>query len=213
MVVVATLAFSANLSAQIALKTPALLTHADEVRRLTPEQAGMASPVKVRGVITMDAPAPDFFIQDKTAGIFVEGNVTSKFTHRIGDFIEVDGITGPGKFAPVIREAKLRVLGHQALPKAPLFPFSQLENGQQDSQWVQVRGIVRSAVIDKTSWRELTLALRVASEGGEFNVRVPIDHDQNFSAVKFYQNRSARQRGTPVGFAAVLTGNGSPSSC
>src|SRR5205823_6471696 len=115
-------------------------------------------------------------------GIFVEGSVTRKLTHLIGEFVEVEGVTGPGKFAPVIRETKLRTLGHRSLPKAPLFPFSQLENGQQDSQWVQVRGIVRSAVVDKTSWREPTLALRVASEGGEFNVRVPIDREQNFSS-------------------------------
>ncbi|MGH9514266.1 MAG: sensor histidine kinase [Terriglobales bacterium] len=180
--VIATLVFSFTLSAQTAMKMPTTLTHADQVRRLTPEQAATGYPVRVRGVITMDAPAPDFFIQDKTAGIFVEGSVTSKFIHRIGEFVEVDGVTGPGKFAPVIRETRLRILGHQALPKAPLFPFSQLENGQQDSQWVQVRGIVRSAVVDKTSWREPTLALRVVSEGGEFNVRVPIDHEQDFSS-------------------------------
>lgn len=179
---VATFTFAVDVSAQMIMKTPAILTRADQVRRLTPEQAAMGYPVRVRGVITMDAPAPDFFIQDKTAGIFVEGSVAPKFIHRIGEFVEVDGVTGPGKFAPVIRERKLRVLGHQTLPKGPLFPFSQLENGQQDSQWVQVRGIVRSAVVDKTSWREPTLALRVASEGGEFNVRVPIDHEQKFAS-------------------------------
>lgn len=179
---ITTLACSLHAAAQSTLKAPATLTHADQVRRLTPEQAASGYPVRVRGVITMDAPAPDFFVQDKTAGIFVEGSVTPRFIHRIGELVEVEGVTGPGNFAPVIRETKLRVLGHQALPKAPLFPFSQLENGQQDSQWVQVRGIVRSAIVDKTSWREPTLALRVASEGGEFNVRVPIDHEQKFSS-------------------------------
>ena len=130
----------------------------------------------------MDAPAPDFFVQDETAGIFVEGSSSPNFTHLLGEFVEIEGLTGPGKFAPVVREAKLRVIGHQALPKAPLIPFSQLENGQQDSQWVQVRGIVRSAEVDKTSWHEPALALRVASGGGEFNVRVPIDHEQKFSS-------------------------------
>jgi hypothetical protein len=176
------LAYSLSALGQTTAKSPTTLVHADQVRRLTPEQAAMGYPVRVRGVITMDAPAPDFFVQDKTAGIFVEGSLTPKFAHRIGELVEVDGVTGPGKFAPVIRETKLRILGHRALPKAPLFPFSQLENGQQDSQWVQVRGIVRSAVIDKTSWREPTLALRIASEAGEFNVRAPIDREQNFSS-------------------------------
>ena len=130
----------------------------------------------------MDAPAPDFFIQDETAGIYVEGSVSPRFTHVLGQYVEIDGVTGPGKFAPVIREVKLCVVDHRALPKAQLFPFSQLANGQQDSQWAQVRGIVRSASIDRTSWHEPTLALRVASEGGEFNVRIPIDHEQDFSS-------------------------------
>ena len=136
----------------------------------------------VRGVITMDAPAPDFFVQDATAGIYVEGSVSPKYPHLLSQFVEIEGVTGPGKFAPVIRETKLRVLAEGVLPKAQLFSFSELANGQQDSQWAQVRGIVRSAAIDRGSWQEPVLAMRVASEGGEFNVRVPITHEQDFSS-------------------------------
>jgi signal transduction histidine kinase len=180
--VIVILVYSVNTSAQTPTKTLTIFTHVNQIRRLSPEQAALGYPVRIRGVVTMDAPAPDFFIQDDTAGIYVEGSVSPTFTHVLGEFVEIEGVTGPGKFAPVIREAKLRVLGLQSLPKAPLFPFSQLENGQQDSQRVQVRGIVRSAEVDRTSWREPALAMRVASEGGEFNVRVPIDHEQNFSS-------------------------------
>ncbi len=158
------------------------LTHADQVRRLTPEEAAKSYPVRIRGVITMDAPAPDFFVQDATAGIFVEGSTSPRYPHLLGQVVELEGVTGPGKFAPVIREVKLRVLGAGGLPRAQLFPYSQLSNGQQDSQWAQVRGIVRSVAIDKSSWREPTLAMRVASEGGQFNVRVPIDHEQDFGS-------------------------------
>jgi signal transduction histidine kinase len=158
------------------------LTHADQIRRLSPEQASQGYPVLVRGVITMDAPAPDFFVQDATAGIYVEGSVSPKYPHLLSQFVEIEGVTGPGKFAPVIRETKLRVLGKGVLPKARLFPFSELANGKQDSQWAQVRGIVRSAAIDRSSWRESALAMRIASEGGEFNVRVPIAHEQDFSS-------------------------------
>src|SRR5271169_1660389 len=158
------------------------LTHVDQIRRLSPEQASLGYPVLVRGVITMDAPAPDFFVQDATAGIYVEGSVSPKYPHLLSQFVEIEGVTGPGKFAPVIRETKFRVLAEGVLPKAQLFSFSELENGQQDSQWAQVRGIVRSAAIDRGSWKEPVLAMRVASEGGEFNVRVPITHEQNFSS-------------------------------
>jgi signal transduction histidine kinase/pimeloyl-ACP methyl ester carboxylesterase len=181
--IVVILAYSlGSASAQTAAKLPNTFLHADQIRRLSPEQAALGYPVRVRGVVTMDAPAPDLFVQDATAGIFVEGSVSPRYPHFLGQFVEIEGVTGPGKFAPVIRETKLRVLGHRALPKAQLFPFSQLANGQQDSQWSEVRGIVRSAALDRSSWRETTLALRVASEGGEFSVRVPIDHEQDFSS-------------------------------
>src|ERR1700727_1069956 len=106
------------------------LTHADQIRRLSPEQASQGYPVLVRGVITMDAPAPDFFVQDGTAGIYVEGNITPRFPHSLSQLVEVEGVTGPGKFAPIIREMKLRVLGSGVLPHSKLFPFSALANGQ-----------------------------------------------------------------------------------
>jgi signal transduction histidine kinase len=167
--------------AQSLRKALPTLTHADQVRRLSPEQAAMGYRVRVRGVITMDAPVPDFFIQDSTAGIYVEGSASPKFPHSLGQLVELEGVTGPGKFAPVIREQNLRVLGKGALPKAQLFAFSDLADGQQDSQWARVRGIVRSATVDRTSWNETALAMRVASEGGEFNVRVPITREQDFS--------------------------------
>ena len=172
----------ASASVESSVKAVPTLTRADQVRSLSPEQAALGYLVRIRGVITMDAPAPDFFVQDATAGIYVEGSASPKFPHMLGQWVEIEGVTGPGKFAPVIRENKLRVLGRGTLPKAQLYSFSQLANGQQDSQRVQVRGIVRSVAVDRTSWRETTLALHVASEGGEFDVRVPINYDQDFSS-------------------------------
>lgn len=177
-------ALGAHCWAQLPLSAKSLptITHAAQVRRLSPEQASLGYPVLIRGVITMDAPAPHFIVQDASAGIYVEGSVSPKFPHLLGQLVEIEGVTGPGKFAPVIRETKLRVLGKGDLPKPQLFSFSELANGQQDSQWAEVRGIVRSAAVDRNSWQEPTLAMQVASEGGEFNVRVPIVHGQDFSS-------------------------------
>jgi signal transduction histidine kinase len=175
-------ALSITVSAQPTRKPLPVLTHAEQIRGLTPEQAALGYPVRVRGVITMDAPAPDFFIQDATAGIYAEGSVSPRYAHLLGRWVEVEGVTGPGKFAPVIREQRLRVLGKGVLPTAQLSPFSELADGRQDSQWARVRGIVRSVAIDRNSWQETTLAMRVASGGGEFNVRVPISRDQDWSS-------------------------------
>jgi len=174
---------SAGARAQVPSSKPLpTLTHIDQIRRLKPDQASLGYPVLVRGVITMDAPAPDFIVQDATAGIYVEGSGSPKFPHLLSQFVEIEGVTGPGKFAPVIREMKLRVLGKGVLPKPQPLPFFELANGQEDSQWTEVRGIVRSAAVDRTSWREATLAMHIASEGGEFNVRVPIAREQDFSS-------------------------------
>lgn len=167
---------------QVSAKSLPTLIHAEQIRGLSPEEAARAYPVRIRGVITMDAPAPDFFVEDATAGIYTEGSSSLAYQHVLGQLVEVEGITGPGKFAPVIREQKLRVLGKGALPKAEVLPFSQLADGQQDSQWTGVRGIVRSVAIDRNSWREMTLAMHVAAVGGEFNVRVPIAREMDFSS-------------------------------
>jgi signal transduction histidine kinase len=176
------LALSGTVSAQTLPRPLPLLTHAGQVRELTPDQAALGYPVRVQGVVTDDVPSPDFFVQDGRAGVYVEGSRPVTFPHHFGDLIEVEGVTGPGKFAPVIRETKSRVLGTGVLPKSRIYTFSELADGQLDSQWVRVRGIVRAVSIDRTSWRETTAALRVASDGGQLIVRVPIADEQDFSA-------------------------------
>ena len=176
------LLLSFAISAQSPPSSLPLLTHADQIRGLTPEEASRGYPVRLRGVITNNVPAPDFFVQDSTAGIYVEGSASPAFEHRWGDLVEVEGITGPGKYAPVIREQKVQVLGKGTLPPTRIHPFSELAAGQQDSQWAAVRGIVRAASIDRNSWHETVLALTVASGGGRFNVRVPIAREEDVSS-------------------------------
>jgi signal transduction histidine kinase len=180
--VLALVAFAGVASAQPEGRTLPLLNHADQIRRLSPEEAALGYPVRIRGVVTDDVPSPDFFVQDATAGIYVEGNVSPKFAHHWGDLVEVEGVTGPGKFAPVILEQTTRVLGKGILPSTRTFRFGELSGGQQDSQWAQVRGIVRAVSIDRTSWPETVLAMTVASGGGSFNVRTPIKQEQDFSS-------------------------------
>ena len=83
---------------------PAILSKAEQVRALSVDEAAAGRPVRLRGVITNDVPAPDFFIQDSTAGVYVEGLKDGSLPHHFGDLVELEGVTGPGKFAPVIRE-------------------------------------------------------------------------------------------------------------
>jgi signal transduction histidine kinase len=175
---------SIGMAGWAAAQSPRLpvLTSVDQVRRLTPDKAQLGYPVRIRGVITDDIPRPDFFVQDETAGVYVEGSSSPSASHALGDFVEVEGVTGPGRFAPVIRERRLRILGKKALPKTRVYAFHELADGQKDSQWVQVRGIVRSVSIDRTSWHEATLAMNVSSGGSEFSVRAPLGSSQDVSS-------------------------------
>lgn len=158
------------------------LTRADQVRGLNPEEAARGYPVRLRGVITGDAPAPDFFFQDASAGIFVEGDPQKALRHVLGDLVELRGVTGPGKFAPVVREGDTRVVGRGKLPEASTYSFDDVAAGRLDSQWARIRGMVRSVTIDRTSWREPTLAMNVSSERGQFKVRVPVTGDPDVSS-------------------------------
>ena len=180
--VLALVTFAGLAWAQPGTRALPVLTHADQVRRLSPEEAALGYPVRIRGVVTDDVPSPDFFVQDATAGIYVEGSPAPKFAHHWGDLVELEGTTGPGKFAPVIREQRTRVVGKGTLPSTRTYRFSELGGGQQDSQWTQIRGIVRSVSIDRTSWPETVLAMNIASGGGSFNVRTPITQEQDFSS-------------------------------
>lgn len=168
--------------AQIADRAIPMLTRADQVRHLSPEEAALGYRVRVRGVVTDDVPSPDFFVQDSTAGIYVEGSRSGHFPHHFGDLIEVEGVTGPGKFAPVIQETRSRVVGRAVLPKSRVYSFSELADGQLDSQWVSIRGIIRTVSIDRTSWPETTVAMRVDSGEGQLSVRIPIPQVQDFSS-------------------------------
>ena len=139
------LGFAAALQAAPAkLKT---IDRVSRIRVLPPAEAANGFPVHVRGVVTYYDPAlPDLFVQDATGGIFVD--CQKPVDVRRGQMIEVDGITGPGEFAPVIEKPEIRVLGPGVLPKPLRVPLEDLKSGSYDAAWVEVSGIVLSAVVE-----------------------------------------------------------------
>jgi len=117
------------------------------IRLLPPAEAARGFPVRVRGVVTYSDPAlPDLFVQDATGGIFIDYPKHPEL--RRGQIIEVTGITGPGEFAPVIEEPEIRVLGVGALPPAVRVPLEHLKSGSFDSAWVEISGVVLSAIVE-----------------------------------------------------------------
>jgi signal transduction histidine kinase len=137
------------LSARPAFQPVRLLSQAEEIRRITPEEAAMPYPVRILGVVTDDVPEPDFFVQGKTAGRYVEGSQAPKFAHRVGDIVEIKDVTGRGRMqvgdeievrglpemgesAPVLADAVFHPIDHVAPPVAVKLAL--------DSPWEQYDG-------------------------------------------------------------------------
>ena len=117
-----------------------------KIRALSPEQARQRRPVRVRGIVTAyDSTRNLLFVQDATAGIYVEA-WRHLYDVRPGQSVEVAGWTDRGAFAPIIIWPRLRPLGTGAFPPPVRLEAAVLP--RHDSQWIEVDGVVRSARLE-----------------------------------------------------------------
>jgi PAS domain S-box-containing protein len=153
-----------------------ILTNVAQIRALSAAEAGRKYPIRLRGVITYAA--PDYrvtFFQDDTASIYLFDQSDSQLA--AGSLVQVDGNTTPGEYAPSIENAKIHVLGHSALPAAPLKSMDRLLTGREDSQWVAIQGIVHSVGIEDHLPPDMRpgapqLVLQIAADGHQFKARI-----------------------------------------
>lgn len=134
-----------------------VLTNAAAVRELPPERAELRLPVRLSGVVTFGFDSYSCFVQDETAGIYV-GNGERFAALTAGDVVVVEGVSGAGYYAPIVQPTSVRVVGHTNLPPARRVSYEDLMAGSQDSQWVELEGLVRSAQADPAGQQILDLA-------------------------------------------------------
>ncbi|MGO9585931.1 MAG: hypothetical protein ACLP2Y_07045 [Limisphaerales bacterium] len=121
---------------------------AAQVRGLTPQQAGGHLPVRLKGVVTFsDATLYSHFFQDETAGIYLLD--TNLPALSPGQLVEVEGYSSPGEYAPIVVPNSVKVLGEGNLPAAKPVSVAELVSGREDSQFVEVSGIVRSVKFEQ----------------------------------------------------------------
>ena len=139
------------------------LRTADQVRRLTPEQAEKHLEVRLKGVVTFyDADLYSRFIQDETAGIYFQ-EMNNRPALRPGQLVEVEGQTGAGEYAPIVIPRSIKVLGEGTMPVAKPVSLEQLVSGREDSQFVEVIGTVRSVRFENES-RSFLIELVIGGE-------------------------------------------------
>jgi PAS domain S-box-containing protein len=146
------------------------LTQVRQIRDLPPSEAAWKYPVRVRGVVTtLWKDYQSLFVQDETAGIFIAASKLNLDTNwNVGDEVEIEGVSGPGGYAPIIEADIGKILGRKQLPAARLVTLYQMAMGQFDGQWVEVRGVVRSVRINRRS-----TDLEVSDINGLVEVDVP----------------------------------------
>src|SRR5262245_18976389 len=113
-----------------------VLTTAEQVRRLSAEEADSRFRVRLEGVLTFFAqrtPSRQFrFLQDETAGIYIYPTSSADLTTAAaGQRVEIEGYTGRGEFAPVVFIKRFGVLGEGSFPASKRVSFETLRQGEE----------------------------------------------------------------------------------
>jgi len=131
-----------SIGAETAGAKDRVITSIKEVRSLSPEEASLGLPVRLRGVVTR-ATSHEMFIQDDADAIFI-WQLESRQEYNMGDYVEMTGTTFIGSFTPIVKEVSTTLLDHRALPEPRKVRYYDLLSGREDCRWVEIEGIVRS---------------------------------------------------------------------
>lgn len=167
------------------------ITTAAEVKALSAAEAKQQRPVSIRGIVTALLPAfiHGAAVQDSTKGVYVAlQELNEPQPLQIGEYCQVDGVTGPGLFAPVIVAHHVRHLGAGLWPQPLHATWDQLINGSLDTQYAEIEGIV-------TGVHEQQVALLTA--GGKITLNLT---DLEPEALAGYENALVRIRGCAFAF-------------
>jgi hypothetical protein len=148
--------------------SPTPLTSVAAIRQLDREQAARRLPVRLRAVVTqVTATGAWIIVHDGTNGIFLlqVRELLRQRPVRVGDLLDIQGVTDPGDYAPTLVPKGYDVLGRAPLPTPLRPPYYELATGRHDSQWIETRGIVRAARLVSQ-----TLSIDVAVPGGTLQV-------------------------------------------
>jgi signal transduction histidine kinase len=151
----------------------ALLTRAEQVRALTPDQARRGHPVRLRAMVLdyNQTPFGYLMIRDETAGIYVDGAAGKGHRLRPGQWIDLQGVSGSGEFAPQVIASNITVVGEGSLPEGKPAAYDHLLTGVEDGQWVAVKGVIRAAFVEPHFDHE-RLLVELSTGGGRLAARV-----------------------------------------
>jgi len=166
---------------EIPASDPSVLTTAQQVRLLPPDEARLGRPVRLRGVITYHEPDQYLtFVQDDTAGAYVGVDRDSERSSglEVGQLVEVTGKTSPGRLAPFVEgcgtnKVAVTILGRSPAPRPVELSFGQLSDPRHHCQWIEVRGLVREVSEGREPQDHRRIILELGTVNGNFRAVIP----------------------------------------
>jgi signal transduction histidine kinase len=171
------------------------LTAVDAILRLSPEEAQRGYPIKIRGVVTCVVQEHDaFIIQDATRAVFVNNASPAMALPKKGEFLEIEGKSDKGTFAPLVRANQLKDLGAGTMPEPVQPTWDQLMNGSLDDQFVEVSGIVEESYPRPAGYPPRWSKITLRTTEGSLWVDVWLV-GTNFESLENYEDSIVRLRG------------------
>lgn len=137
------------------------------IRSLPLEQAARGFDADVTCVVTYYDPAwKMMFVSESGTSIYV--GVPEDYPIKMGSRVRIHGKVAPGDFAPIIIASEVRWQGSEKLPPAKPVTLETLLTGKEDSQWVEIKGVVQE-ISSNSSHTVLTMG----SAGGRFTLEIP----------------------------------------
>lgn len=151
--------------------TAAALTNTAQLRALPAATAALQLPVKLRATVTAFNPS-SIFLQDDSGGTFINFPTYPPSGCAVGDVLEIEGVTYPGRFLPGITSARFEVIGQAPLPAAVPVDFDDLLAARHHYERVRVSGVVRS-VARATDGERVVLTLALGARRLEVQIASP----------------------------------------
>ena len=151
-------------------KAQRVLTRAADIRTLSVSEANRNYPVRLRAIVTYyDPQGPDLFVQDESAGIWVDTE-TARLNVAVsaGDLVELTGVTEQPDFAPEVGRPHVTILGKAPLPEPRRVSYQAMASTMVDSLRVEIEGIIQRVWKDQQD-----LMMDVAMDGGSVFARIP----------------------------------------
>ena len=124
-----------------------LLETVGAIRHVRPDRAALHYPVAVSATVTFVDPIwRTLYVQDATGGVLVR--VDGAADVRVGDRLQIDGVTDAGDPLPLVVAERVTKLGTGALPDAiPFLPARTLQY-LDDAERVDVAGVIQRVATD-----------------------------------------------------------------